>query len=153
MELTSFHLLIVTVRITSAPTNQTVNETDTATFRCGTSGNPPANITWIKDEGIVDTGDTLSFLALRNLSGRYWCSAVNGFTDPVNASAYLDVQCKCVLIIKNLSYHKPSVRLVNQKFQNMTKSELLCLCRYHFGRFGWNDVHFVQWAHFCHTQL
>lgn len=40
------------------------------------------------------TGDTLSFEAFRNQSGKYWCSAENGLNVTVNASAYLDVQCK-----------------------------------------------------------
>ncbi|XP_022798006.1 protein turtle homolog B-like [Stylophora pistillata] len=36
----------------------------------------------------------LSFPVYRNQSGYYWCSAVNGLSVTVNASAYLDVQYK-----------------------------------------------------------
>ena len=45
------------------------------------------------------TGDTLSFEAFRNQSGEYWCSVENGFDVTVNASAYLDVQCKYSIMI------------------------------------------------------
>ena len=51
-------------------------------------------ITWIKDGTSEGEGDTLSFGAVRSKTGRYWCLAENGL-DTVNASAYLDVQCKC----------------------------------------------------------
>ena len=98
MELNCFHLSTVPAKVKDAPTNQTVKENNTVTFQCAASGNPPANIIWLKDEQIVGTGDTLSFLAFRNLSGRYQCSADNGLDVPANASAYLDVQCKYMLI-------------------------------------------------------
>ena len=39
-------------------------------------------------------GETLSFEANRNQSGKYWCTAENGLSVIVNASAILDVQCK-----------------------------------------------------------
>ena len=39
-------------------------------------------------------GNTLSFETNRNHSGKYWCSAENGLSSAVNASASLDVQCK-----------------------------------------------------------
>ena len=44
---------------------------------------------------MVGTGETLNFAAFRNQSGRYWCSAENGIDSTVNASAYLNVLCKC----------------------------------------------------------
>lgn len=76
------------------PTNETVTEGDLAIFSCDATGNPAPKITWIKDGEAVDGGDTLSFEAFRNQSGEYWCLAENGLNDPVNTSAYLDVQCK-----------------------------------------------------------
>lgn len=76
------------------PTNETVTEGDLAIFFCDTTGNPTPKITWIKDGETVDKGDTLSFEAFRNQSGEYWCLAENGLNETVNASAYLDVQCK-----------------------------------------------------------
>ena len=42
----------------------------------------------------MGTGETLSFEAFRNNSGEYWCLADNGLSSTVNASAFLDVQCK-----------------------------------------------------------
>ena len=42
----------------------------------------------------MDEGETLTFDAIRNRSGEYWCIADNGLNDTANASAYLDVQCK-----------------------------------------------------------
>ena len=42
----------------------------------------------------MGTGDTLSLETHRNQSGEYWCSAENGVGLAINASAYLDVQCK-----------------------------------------------------------
>ncbi|XP_020621934.1 hemicentin-1-like isoform X3 [Orbicella faveolata] len=74
------------------PTNETVTEGDLAIFSCDATGNPAPKITWIKDGEAVDGGDTLSFEAFRNQSGEYWCLAENGLNDPVNTSAYLDVQ-------------------------------------------------------------
>ena len=67
----------------------------TTTFHCNATGNPTPKITWTKDGKTVATGDTLRFEANRNQSGEYWCSADNGLDTTVNASAKLDVQCKC----------------------------------------------------------
>ena len=48
-------------------------------------------------------GETLSFDTNRNQSGKYWCSADNGLSVVVNASANLDVQCKYNNFIHNLA--------------------------------------------------
>ena len=64
------------------------------TFHCTASGNPVPEIKWIKDDTVVGEGETLTFDALRNRSGEYWCIADNGLNDTVNVSAYLDVHCK-----------------------------------------------------------
>ena len=45
------------------------------------------------------TGETLSFEAKRNQSGKYWCLAESGLNPTANASAYLDVQCECEMYI------------------------------------------------------
>lgn len=82
------------VKFFSAPSDQTINETDTVTFVCNVSGIPAPVIKWQKDGGTVGTGDMLSFPVYRNQSGYYWCSADNGLSVTVNASAYLEVQYK-----------------------------------------------------------
>ena len=80
--------------LASTPTDQTVKEGDETTLRCTAIGNPTPNITWFKAGKRVASGDTLTFQTNRNDSGEYWCSAENGLGLSVNASAYLNVQCK-----------------------------------------------------------
>lgn len=72
----------------------TVIENEQLILHCSATGNPVPKITWIKDNKTVGTGDTLSFEAHRNQSGKYWCSADNGLSEAVDASAYLDVHCE-----------------------------------------------------------
>jgi len=84
----------VPLSFTTIPINQTVNEDDQAVFRCAATGNPTPKITWIKDGKPVGEGNPLSLDTNRNHSGKYWCSAENGLGLAINASAYLDVQCK-----------------------------------------------------------
>ncbi|XP_027049333.1 limbic system-associated membrane protein-like [Pocillopora damicornis] len=86
--------VLAPVKLIGAPSNQTINETDTVTFVCNISGNPAPVIKWYKDELTVGTGDTLSFPVFRNQSGYYWCSADNGLNVTVNASTYLNVHYK-----------------------------------------------------------
>ena len=40
------------------------------------------------------SGNTLRFVAYRNRSGEYWCSADNGLGQAENSSAHLYVYCK-----------------------------------------------------------
>ena len=44
------------VKLIGAPSNQTINETDTVTFVCNISGNPAPVIKWYKDELTFGTG-------------------------------------------------------------------------------------------------
>lgn len=69
------------------------------TFKCSATGNPLPKVTWIKDGITVASGDTLSFLAYRNKSGQYWCSADNGLGQK-NSSAHLYVHCKYTVKLK-----------------------------------------------------
>ena len=96
MSLTYFNTLypVVAPTLTDIPNKQTITEGISVTFHCTASGNPLPEIKWIKDDTVVGEGETLTFDALRNRSGEYWCIADNGLNDTANASAYLDVQCK-----------------------------------------------------------
>ena len=85
---------VVAPTLTETPSKQTITEGSEVTFHCTASGNPVPGIKWIKDDTVVGEGETLTFDALRNQSGKYWCIADNGLNDTANASAYLDVQCK-----------------------------------------------------------
>jgi len=69
-------------------------ENERVTFLCTASGNPTPNITWVKDGSTLSTGDTLRFMADRDLSGKYWCVADNGLGITIRAEADLDVQCE-----------------------------------------------------------
>lgn len=84
----------VSPSINVGPTDKTVTEGEIASFHCTATGNPTPTITWTKDGKSVGEGETLNLMASRNQSGKYWCSADNGFNITVNASADLDVQCK-----------------------------------------------------------
>ena len=81
-------------RFTSTPSNLTVREDSEATFLCTATGNPTPTITWMKDGKTVAQGDELRFIAKRNQSGEYRCSADNGLGVNITASASIDVQCK-----------------------------------------------------------
>ena len=51
-------------------------------------------MSWLKGGKTVAEGGTLSLETSRNDSGIYWCLAKNGVGEVINATAYLDVQCK-----------------------------------------------------------
>jgi len=90
-----FNFITVPPTLTTQPTDKAVIESTVATFHCNATGRPVPKITWTKDGKTVSTESTLSFVADRNHSGEYWCSADNGLNTTANASAYLDVLCKC----------------------------------------------------------
>ena len=78
------------------PSDQTIIEKEELTFHCSATGNPAPKISWVKDGKTVAHGETLNFETNRNQSGKYWCSVENGLGITVNASAVLNVQCKCL---------------------------------------------------------
>ena len=79
---------------TLKPSDKIVKESEGTMFLCNATGNPAPEITWIKDGKTVAHGDSLSILASRSDSGKYWCLAENGLGLAINISASLDVQCK-----------------------------------------------------------
>ena len=84
---------------TRRPTDHSVMEGHEAMFYCTASGNPSPIMTWLKDGKIIGTGVALKFLAFKNHTGKYWCSADNGLGLPINSSADLNVQCKYALFV------------------------------------------------------
>ena len=86
-------LFLVPPGFTSKPSNQTVLENADVTLHCTAIGNPKPEIRWTKDGKTVGSGETLSLEARRDQSGKYRCSAGNGLSEAVNASAYLDIHC------------------------------------------------------------
>ena len=88
-----FFVLVAPSLITT-PTDQTVMEGAKAIFFCNATGNPIPKITWTKDGRTVGTGSKLTLTVSRGDAGRYWCTADNGVSADVRASAYLGVLCK-----------------------------------------------------------
>lgn len=80
--------------IATKPENRTVVESEVATFHCTATGHPAPTIRWTNNGELLEEGDTLSFPTSRNQSGLYLCTADNGLSEAVVASAYLDVLCK-----------------------------------------------------------
>ena len=88
------YILVLPFFVTK-PRNQTVLEKGTTVFYCNANGHPLPNITWVKDGETFGHGSTLRFeTTWRGQSGRYWCRAQNGLNVVINASAFLNVQCK-----------------------------------------------------------
>ena len=90
--------------MTTTPADLILIESQTATFHCTADGHPVPHITWSKNGETVGTGETLRFEIQRKDSGKYWCTADNGFNKTVNASAYLKALCKriCLFLIKGI---------------------------------------------------
>lgn len=78
----------------SKPTNQRVREGEEVTLNCSASGYPIPVITWIRNGQTEKKGATLSLIATKDNSGKYWCKVDNGLGPAIMAEALLDVQCK-----------------------------------------------------------
>ena len=93
---------IITVNCSSSTT---VKEGDYFACECkGTDGNPPADVTWYKDNTkIGDTGNKKAILRFtdvkRGHSGTYSCEAKSGIGNVKNETEIgLIVNCKCTSI-------------------------------------------------------
>ena len=84
-----------------APVETTVNESQTAIFKCTADGNPPAHVTWSKQNSSLPVGrhvvESSGALILHDVrpgdEGFYSCRAEN-VLGSVNATAKLTVECE-----------------------------------------------------------
>lgn len=88
------YLFTVKPHLITTPRNQSKVENKQVTFHCNATGHPIPKITWTKDGRTVGTGSKLTLTVSRGDAGRYWCTADNGVSADVRASAYLRVLCK-----------------------------------------------------------
>ena len=92
------------------PVKTTVNETQTAIFKCTADSNPPAHVTWTKQNSFLPVGrhvvESSGALIVNNVrpedEGFYNCRAEN-LLGSVSATAKLTVQCELCFLIKHLS--------------------------------------------------
>ena len=83
------------------PVETTVNESQTAVFKCKAHSNPPAHVTWTKQNSFLPVGhhvvESSGALIVNNVrpedEGFYNCRAEN-LLRSVNATAKLTVQCE-----------------------------------------------------------
>ena len=87
-----------------APVETTVNESQTAIFKCTVDSNPPAHVTWTKQNSSLPVGrhvvESSGALIVNDIrpedEGFYSCRADN-LLGSVNATAKLTVQCEFCL--------------------------------------------------------
>ena len=77
----------------------TVNQTDNFTCECkGIDGNPPADVTWYKDDRTIVTGKEQAMLLLRNVdkddNGAYRCEVKSHERARNETTIELIVNCK-----------------------------------------------------------
>lgn len=90
--------------IVTAPSSQTLNETNPLKLYCNSTGNPSPNITWVKDDrGVINTGEALYIKHVKKSDeGTYVCVASNKVGKNTTASAMITVIGKlseCIIII------------------------------------------------------
>ena len=92
------------------PVETTVNESQTVIFKCTADSNPPAHVTWTKQNSFLPVGrhvvESSGALIVNNVrpedEGFSSCRAEN-LLGSVNATAKRTVQCELCFLIKHLS--------------------------------------------------
>ena len=78
------------------PGNVTVNQSDTITLTCLTSGNPAPTVTWTTDgnQSVILSSDNKLELVITSKTneGRYRCTVANGIGLPGTSTAYVFVK-------------------------------------------------------------
>ena len=102
------------------PKNEIVNEGNNVTFHCNATSNPSPTLSWTKDGNAINQSSNNIVLSQdsqilnvinveRNDAGIYVCNATNN-VNSVSASAYLNVQCKYKIVLKQFHFdfiHRP----------------------------------------------
>ena len=99
-----FHFYLVSPTdpsaITSSLPNAVIDEGNSITLHCNTSGNPAPNVTWTKDGNstVLYHGESFTINNItRQQAGQYICTVDNGIGSKVNASVAVTVHCEwCV---------------------------------------------------------
>ena len=93
------------------PVETTVNESQTAIFKCSADSNPPAHVTWSKENASLPVGrhvvQSSGALIVNNVrpedEGFYSCRAGN-LLGSVNATTKLTVQCELCFFNQTLEF-------------------------------------------------
>ena len=77
--------------ITDISANMTVNQSELVDLTCRADGNPEPDITWSKDDNIINSSFTVRG---KSDEGLYVCNASNGIGNASNKSVFITVKCK-----------------------------------------------------------
>uniref|UniRef100_A0A673HGF5 Ig-like domain-containing protein n=1 Tax=Sinocyclocheilus rhinocerous TaxID=307959 RepID=A0A673HGF5_9TELE len=83
--------------VSISPSGEIV-ERDSVTLSCSSDSNPPAEISWFKEDTFLKYGDTYSITDIKSEdSGNYYCSARNKHGSQASAAVTVNVMCKSAL--------------------------------------------------------
>ena len=115
------------------PGNVTVNQSDTITLTCLTSGNPAPTVTWTTDgnQSVILSSDNKLELVITSKTneGRYRCTVANGIGLPGRSTAYVFVKREY-----------PSVRLASLFFCVIPSGRLKISSRKALSPVSYNSV-------------
>ena len=115
-------LLSVPASLTNVSRDQTVREDSNMQLLCEATGKPTPNVTWdrVLEDGsngeVLHQGATWDFPNIsRSASGRYRCTAYNGFGNPVGYQVKVNVTCK-YLRVRNIIYEHKTLTINQSQF-------------------------------------